>query len=137
MRSRVVVSPLCLALGLSIAACGSDDIAAPGLQPCTGDVSITVDQTGDAPVFSWSPACRLSHVAVFLVPGHDEIGLGPALWRLQSSTLLAPPIQYGVVPPDAQAIPASPLPAGQAYLVVVERDTSGIVVSEGGATFLR
>jgi hypothetical protein len=137
MVRRAVVVAVGFALASSIVACGSGDMAAPGLAPCTGDVSVKVDLTTATPEFTWAPACRLSHLAVFHVPGHDQTDLGPALWRLQSSTLLAPPIQYGVVPADAQAIAASALSPGEAYVIVVDRDTSGIVVSEGGATFIR
>ena len=136
MQIRTCIFLLQTSLALAIASCDSDT-EPHVLQPCAGPVTVTVTPSGDAPVFNWSPACRVSRLAVFSVPGHDAEDLGTSLWRVQSSTLLVPPIQYGVVPPTAQAFPPASLLVGNVYVVIVDRDSSGVVLAEGSGTFVR
>ena len=124
-------------LGLGLSACSSGDTEPTVLQPCVGPVTITVMPSGDTPVFSWSPACLVTRLEVFSLPGRDAEDLGSSQWRVESATLVAPSIRYGVPPSSAEAIPPVPLLAGNAYLVYVERDTGGVVVSDGSASFVR
>jgi hypothetical protein len=137
MEIRTLLILVLASLGCGLSSCSSGDMEPTVLRPCLGPVGVTVTPSGDTPVFSWVPACRVTRLEVFSIPGHDAEDLGSSQWRVESSTLLTPPIRYGVVPGSAEAVPPVPLLVGNAYLVFVERDTSGIVVSEGSATFVR
>lgn len=137
MRIRPVAYLVGAFLVSGIAACSSGNTEPTALDPCQGPVAVVVTPSDDAPTFSWAPACRVTRLEVFSLPGHDADDLGLSQWRVESSTLLAPPIRYGVAPPSAGAISAAPLLVGNAYIVFVERDTGGVVVSEGAGSFVR
>jgi hypothetical protein len=94
-----------------VLACSSDETG-PGDTPpvCSGQVTIAVS-SGLTPSFSWTPACRLFFVNV-------ELGAADQ-WSVISdgNNAIAPPVQYGVVPPGAEQSSSgvTPLVAGQTY----------------------
>jgi hypothetical protein len=117
-------------IGFILLAVGPACSDVTGLSECHGDVQVVVTPgpAPAAPVFSWTPGCGLSSLAVF-----DRGDQSQIFWNVSApvgSNSLAPPITYGVTPKGATGDPATrPLVPDGAYLVRVFRITQR---SDGG-----
>jgi hypothetical protein len=127
---------LTLAAALLTMSCGTDpNVFHVGCQ----QVDAFEIGAGLTPSISWSPDCRVASVGVYEggPTGPDDVpplpgtlpGLttGSRMWQITSSAsagnLLEPTLRYGQPPDGAiEDAPASPLVAGQLYLVVLAAD---------------
>ena len=117
---RVWVIALLLMLPCFQLGCSSSNPADPEpIEDCTGSVNISVTG-GTTPRFSWTPRCRLCFLNV------EPADSGADQWTVisDSANLIAPPVEYGVVPVGAEELTSpAELVAGQEYKVVLARFT--------------
>jgi hypothetical protein len=107
---------------------------ATDISECHGQVDVVVTP-GPPPVYSWTPACRISYLVVV-----DRGDQSQGFWSVSSGVGkkdIAPPVTHGVVPAHAtEDAGTRPLQPGGAYLVIlflVDEDQNGeFVVTRAG-----
>ena len=133
-RGYGMIRTLGAVLSVVVAVACNDSTAPPS--ECGASVSVTVG-SGTAPVFNWTPTCRL-----FLVLVEDPI-TGGDQWGVESDSTnaIAPAVTYGTTPPGAtkQLTLPTTLQAGHPYRVSVFRFTGpghedGLLIGQASFT---
>ena len=136
-----------LAAGVAVLtlACADSTPTAP-LGQCDSNVTLTVTASL-TPTLNWTPACAVSHVAIYPLSGLQPSISPNALWTVATfeRNIIYPPIQYGVDPfsgreGDTLVPPAPPKPLvpGRKYYVILFRGGPGGMepgLSPGQTTF--
>jgi hypothetical protein len=108
---------------------------------CAQNVQVAVS-TGAGPIFSWSPACGISSLAVVTVPAAPGVsGSGESMWAFSvpEQRPIGPAVLYGTAPADA-TVSTQPraLVVGTTYRVSVMQTLGGDgVVGSGERVFTR
>lgn len=127
---RPLVAPA-VAFGLAAAvACSNGN--SPG-SLCSSPPLLSATNDSVAPVFSWTPECKVRGLQVFAVDSLDPTGASDTIrWAIQNSGgEFGPPVTYGGVPPGAVEVrPMTPLAGGHLYRVDL------LVPSSSGLTLI-
>lgn len=135
-----------LAAGIAALTLACADSAPTGpLGQC--DTNVTLTATASlTPTLTWTPACAVSHVAIYPISGLQPVISPNALWTVATfeRNIIYPPLQYGVDPFSGREgdtltapAPAKPLVPGREYYVILFRGGPGSAggFSPGQTTF--
>ena len=109
---------VCSAILGALVGCGDEGPSEPVFALCDRTVTLTVG-TGVTPRFEWSPACRVTMLAV------RNTVTNTSAWTVIAGPFspggIAPPVIYGTAPPGAVGLgpEEEALEPGTAYVVVL------------------
>ena len=108
---------LCVLFFPTLGACDGSTEPTDCLTEVDAEVVVTNDQ---APLFRWSPGCRVETLQVSSAD-RDQV-----LWVVRSDMGIGSGVRYGTLPADAsQAFPPGALVAGEDYLLTLTSIVGG------------